>query len=501
MCFAIEPLSRENQRMQQFKISLEPLRMIILKAASIIFYCVLLLAVVDYGTVQSISRAVISLAIAALFGVSMLIIGLPRHTINAFRLAIFLFLATAFYVFLQTTEIIHILPIHPAWEAIKPYVDQPVEGVASITPADDRAALLTVAMPLGFFMTGLMLFQTDEQAEKAFRGMAIAGGLIALWSLGQFFLFPDTLVFGEKRFYKGSLTGFFVNRNTAATFFGVITVALFSLWWNTASKVDLVLFREVMGSRKISQRSRRKLIDLTAFSVLLLASSTALMLTQSRAGIGASFLGLMFYAIAAAVLSNRQSGRSFKSARFNWKRLALVLATTIGVAFFFLAFAGRAILRAEVQGLEDGRFCIMPGVWAAIRDNFPWGTGLASFPLAYSPYHKAACGVDVTFYRAHNVYAEGLLTLGAAFPVLAAVFISSLMYIFIQGVRRRRQYRFAGLVGLANMIILLIHSALDFSIQIPGFAISFACVTAPLVTLCMRPPGGGGSRRTTTPPS
>lgn len=477
-------------------------------AAASLFFLLLLFAIVDYGAVGSSTRAVLAAGIYMLLAATALLAGIPAHARIAVNAAMCILLAASLVVFLQTTPLLHILPEHPAWSAIIAYAG-PVEGVASLTPADDRFALLSLALPFGFFATGLVLFDTDERAMVAWKGMAIAGGVVAIWSLLQFLLFPDTLVFGEKRFYKASLTGFFVNRNTAATFFGLIVVALFALWWRGLATLDPMHLRALVAGRRLPSDVRRRMRMFALFNVLLLAAVSALMLTQSRGGVVATFFGVMFYALSAAFMSSRATQRSgFGKVAFNWQKFIAVLAVVAGISFFFLVFAARVILRAEVQGSEDGRFCVMPGIKMAIRDNFPWGSGLASFAEAYAPYHKAACSLHESFLRAHNVYAEGMLTLGIAFPLLAAAVIMGLVLIFSRGIARRRQNRFAGFAGLAGLLVVAIHSALDFSLQIPGFAVSFACFLAPLATLCLRSPGGhprngppsGRRRRRTMPP-
>jgi hypothetical protein len=91
---------------------------------------------------------------------------------------------------------------------------------------------------------------------------------------------------------------------------------------------------------------------------------------------------------------------------------------------------------------------------------------------------------------AHNVYLEGLTAFGLAFVPLLFVFFAALIIIFRKGVRTRLRYRFAGQLGLAALLLVTLHSLVDFSVQIPGFAISFAIVLAPLATLCLRPSAG-----------
>jgi O-antigen ligase len=155
----------------------------------------------------------------------------------------------------------------------------------------------------------------------------------------------------------------------------------------------------------------------------------------------------------------------------------------------------------ETRLEDDMRFCYMPGIARAISDSWPWGTGLASFTETYAPYHAAQCGVDAIVTHAHNVYAEGLLTLGLAFPFYAAFFVLVQLAIFIRGARKRKNYRYASHLGLAGLLLVALHSTLDFSLQIPGFAMAYAVFLAPVVTLCLNPPGVGRDRSRRREPS
>ncbi|TGP79516.1 O-antigen ligase domain-containing protein, partial [bacterium M00.F.Ca.ET.221.01.1.1] len=70
------------------------------------------------------------------------------------------------------------------------------------------------------------------------------------------------------------------------------------------------------------------------------------------------------------------------------------------------------------------------------------------------------------------------------------------LLIFIRGARRRKTYRYASHLGLAGLLLVALHSSLDFSLQVPGFAMAYAVFLAPIVTLCLHPPGADRRRQT-----
>ncbi|MNT01232.1 O-Antigen ligase [compost metagenome] len=246
-----------------------------------------------------------------------------------------------------------------------------------------------------------------------------------------------------------------------------------------------------MANRLTVPTEQKKLIRRAAFlGVLAGFCFIALMLTGSRAGIGSSLAALIFLILLIVFNSPARTGRNGVSGRRRQRgtrrRAALLIA--IAIALFAL-FANRVALRMETRLEDDMRFCYMPGIARAIADNWPLGSGLASFTDIYAPYHAARCGVDAVVTHAHNVYAEGLLTLGGAFPFYLAFFVLIQLVIFIRGARKRRNYRYASHLGLAALLLVLLHSTLDFSLQIPGFAMAYAVFLAPVATLCLNPPG------------
>lgn len=462
-----------------------------------LYWLVLLVAIVDYGAVAVTTVSILCAIIFTILPLALLLRGVPHHTRHTLVAAITLLGITGAWVLFQISPLPGGAFEHPAWSEALRQAPQTV-AVLSVTPADDLAAFNALALPFGVFMAGLVLFDTDKRALSALRIMAIAGGIIALWSLLQFLLFPATLGFGEKRYYLTSLTGFFVNRNTAATFFGLIVLLLFASLWRSASALEPVRIRVAMAqNRPLPADQRKLLIGVFAVLALLGVALVTLMLTRSRAGTGASFAALLLLGIglAAGIRGNGRQG--FGTARRMRRplRILATLAAVVVITIVFASLAGRALLRAEVQGTDDGRFCVMPRIVSAIGDYFPFGSGLASFRQVYAGYHDSACGISAVWYEAHNVYAEGLLTLGVAFPLLVAVITIWLATVFIRGIRNRRSLRFAGVLGLAALVLVAIHSALDFSLQIPGFSIAFAALLAPLVTISLRPAGGGGTVR------
>jgi hypothetical protein len=91
---------------------------------------------------------------------------------------------------------------------------------------------------------------------------------------------------------------------------------------------------------------------------------------------------------------------------------------------------------------------------------------------------------------AHSVFLEGLLTLGVLFLPCAALAYYVLIKAFAHGAAHRRRYRYVPLTCLGILLMLTLHSLVDFSLQIPGFALAAAAVLGSGAAVSLR------SRRT-----
>lgn len=466
--------------------------------ASLVYWFSILLALLNYGAVELLTVALLALPIFTLLLILLISVGIPDYTRSTLWMSTILCAFIVCWVRVQTTATLGASFGDPAWNDIRDFLpDTP--SILSVTPADDRAAALRIAVPFGVFVVGLLLFSTDDRARKALKVLSVSAGILSILSVAQFYISPELLLFDAKVAYSSSLTGLFVNRNTAATFLGLVLLL-------NASFVEVGLrntdFRRHLGviavGGALSPDARRKLWSVAFDLVLLFSSLTALMLTKSRGGIGATFIAMCSLLLVKFIGRRRKGSRQLATT----SRRNIVLKTLYATGGFvimlmiFLWLGQRVMLRSNVQDVfDDGRFCVMPGILSAVRDHFPFGSGLSSFASVFPGYRDPSCGLIGVWDRAHNVYLEGVLALGLVFVIPFVVLTMWLIVVFMIGIRNRRSARFAGELGLSALMLILVHSAVDFSIQISGLAIFFAAMLAPIVTLCLRPAGNGHAHR------
>ncbi|MBO9136775.1 O-antigen ligase family protein [Rhizobium sp. L80/93] len=454
------------------------------------------LPVLEFGAVR-----LFPLTIATMFSVgvallSLVIFGSPKRARSLFLTFLLLGLATFSWVWMQTFQFLPSSTINELWNDL-PMASVAARGSISIVPADSIATLLFVALPLLSFLTGLLVIRTDGDARMVINSLGVGGALCAIYGLIQFSFFPTTNLFFQKDSYLDSLTATFVNRNTAGTFLGIVTLITLRFAWSYGRKISV--------GRIIKRRFQNRNVDSAGLGTFLVSVSCAasaamaLMLTKSRGATASSLLalGVMLYLTLEDQNADGKSG--FSRPRTSRKGVIRFIIVAFVLIVCFSIFGGRAILRAEIQGGDDGRYCVLPGIIDLARGEPIFGYGFGSFLYAFPPFRDPACGIINVWDRAHNVFLEGYIGLGVLFPALVLVGGGSLIAAHIIGLRERRRMRSYAVVGLAVIVLVGLHSLVDFSIQIPGMATYAASLLAATSSICLAKTSRASTQRAREP--
>jgi hypothetical protein len=453
-----------------------------LAAARGLYYLALILAVLPLGAADrpTLGLSVASVALAALVSAF-----IPLRDARLERLrwaAMAILLALILYIVFQCLRFPGNPFANPIWRTVGDQLGAR-SGSISVAPSESLYALGGLASPFLIFVAGLALFQGDDAAWSLWRLLAVGAGLLAVFSLIQFLAFPSWLLIFPKVYYLDSLTAVFVNRNTAATFLGITALLLFGCIIRVLDHGGRVSAGGLLAPWRLGTRARR---DFWIYGGLCAATIVALLLTRSRGGVAATVVGFVtaaaiMDATAARPPADKNVGSDRR--RSGFKPLMALAAIVVVV----LVFGGQTILRLQTQGLDNARFCILPGVFAAIRDNWLWGSGFATFGQIFPMYRDPACGIDGSWLRAHDSFLEGYLGLGVLFIPAALLIYFLLISVLTHGIRNRRQNRFAPIAALAVLVLATAHSLIDFSMQIQGVRIVFAAAMAAGVTLSFHP--------------
>lgn len=329
---------------------------------------------------------------------------------------------------------------------------------------------------------GLIVGADRDRARQLLQVMAWSGAVYAIYGILSFLIEPTMLLWREKRAYVGSVTGTFINRNTAATYFGSCAVVWLTILLEQIRRhlrTDRIVWKRV-PARVLSGTPRSVIVSFSLLFICLMA----LFLTGSRAGVVLSLFAL----IITFVVYFR---RDLPPRSGVW----IALAGSGSFALILLQFMGGVVSnRFDVQGLADeGRIAAYRSTLRMIAD-YPWfGTGLGTFAWSFPAYRSPEISMWGVWDIAHNTPLE--LASEVGLPLAGAVCFGwvIILGLLIYGIRTRRRDTIIPLAAFSVSILGNLHSWVDFSLQIPGYAIVvFALVGAGLSQSFT---GGSSARR------
>jgi O-antigen ligase len=259
-------------------------------------------------------------------------------------------------------------------------------------------------------------------------------------------------------------TGSFFNRNHYAGFlemtFPLALGYVLSLGdWRGASGKPL--FRRMLSSENLQKQA--------LFLFLLGLAFLAVLFSRSRMGIFSVIVSLVFF--------TSLSSRSLRSGR----GLRRMVYTVVGVAVFFGLFIGLYPVVERFLHVGENlpsRTELWKDAAAMVGDFTLFGSGLGTFGYAY-PLYKLAVVKPIIYLHAHNDYLELLIETGvlgfASLTAALAVFLYTSLKALARLGRDEDYFRLFILAGaLTGVFSMLVHSLVDFGLQIPSNGLYFA---------------------------
>lgn len=355
-----------------------------------------------------------------------------------------------------------IAPYHPIWKQLGSLFDSAVAPSASIVRHEAFFALGAPLANILAILVGLVVGVDARRARQIMLVIALSGSFYAAYGVLSFLIEPTMILWRDKTAYLSSVTGTFINRNTAAAYFGSCAVI-----WMLLILTDVR--RHLPGRRfRWSNLSRdlakipQALIALK-FAALLICVM-AMFMTGSRAGVAVSLLSMIF--VFVVFLRKDLPPRTGV-----W--MALAAAALVALVLLEL-LGGRVVSRFDSQGLTDsGRLEGWKSSLRIIADN-PWfGTGMGTFQSAFPPFRSPNISMRGTWNAAHSTPLEVALEAGIPMTLLLSAGWAVMLTVLARGVFSRKRDASIPLAAIGIALLALLHSSLDFTLQIPGYSIPF----------------------------
>jgi O-antigen ligase len=316
---------------------------------------------------------------------------------------------------------------------------------------------------------GLVVGSDRNRARQLLLIVGWSGTAYALYGIISTLVEPNMILWRE-RHGTGFVTGTFVSENTAATYFGSCT----AIWLVALS--DQIRERLPKGPLKWEHFSLLFAFDgpgkMARTFFAFLSCFTALLMTGSRAGVT---VALVTFVVAVTAYFRRDLSK--------WHTRALLILIASGAVLLLVQFLGGGVnLHFNTKGLDDeGRIATYRSTLQMIADH-PWfGTGLGTFAWGF-PRYRSAADLTGVWDLAHSTPLELAADVGIPLAsVIALGWILVLLLLMRAATRPRREGIAVPLAALSVALIGLSHSTVDFSLQIPGYAIvAFGVVGAGL---------------------
>jgi O-antigen ligase len=353
-----------------------------------------------------------------------------------------------------------IAAFNPIWERATEALGKQLVPAVSIVTGEPFFALGHSLANVLALVLGIFVGVDPDRARRGLRVMAWAGVGYAAYGIFAFAIDPMHILWQAKAAYIGSLTSTFINRNTAACYFGSCS-AVWLVLLMAAIRRSLprgpIKWRE--APRRLLRKTRK---DILLRLVMWFICLSAMFMTNSRAGVLFS-LGIMVVTFMAYFWRDMPRGRGFLT----------VLAVCVAASLLLLqVFGGNVGSRIDLQGLSDtGRLHAYQSTLKIIADT-PWfGTGLGTFAQAFPAYRSSDISLRGIWDIAHSTPLEFASEMGIPLTLLVAAAWLFGLATLVRGFRGRRSTMAIPLAAFAVSSIALLHSSIDFSLQIAGYSI------------------------------
>jgi O-antigen ligase len=335
-----------------------------------------------------------------------------------------------------------------------------------------RETVIALFFLLITFLTASNFFYRRERLKVLANFLVIYGLAIAVFALGEEYL-ESIGVIHQTEAYEG-VRGPFANRNHFAGYMEMLA----------PFPVALVITRAVRGKQQVLCGVAAALIGVAVIGSL------------SRAGMVCLAIEVIFI-LGISVWSSRRhrcddetGGLGDTKIRLLPMRAAAVVAIVTVIAIGSFSISAKPAIERFSHTIHQirsndpevdftaGRRLIWRDTLEMIRSNLLFGVGLGAYRAAY-PVYRDRDGSPSIFSQSHNDYLQVLADCGIVGGLIAVWFLVSVFHTVSQSIRASDPLLSGVAFGSAAAILgILIHSLVDFNLQLPSNALLFLLLLA-----------------------
>jgi O-antigen ligase len=359
---------------------------------------------------------------------------------------------------------------HPIWELAGEVLEHDLWGSISLDPWQSWTSIARFLTYIMVFCVTFILVRDAVRARRLLAALVVIGVIYGLYAYvfyifgwSQFSLFHQIPYTYEAR----EIAAPFINFNSFSPFAGLMALCA-------------LVFLVDHGSRTVVARRGFGPLFLTLTNylfgrgVILLLAALILVSSVIIGGSRGGFLALSAGLFTLLALSLRvTAGQPVR--RWHIAGIAALVSLFIGLTFLMgdsLAVKFDSLMAAG--GRDETRLLLWDSALRMVEASPLLGLGLGSFEAAYPLYAEER--LPLLMDRAHNDYLE--LAAGLGLPA-AALWLSALLWLAVicaRGVFIRRRDRIFPVLGVGATALVGVHSLVDFSLQIPAIALTYAVI-------------------------
>ena len=333
----------------------------------------------------------------------------------------------------------------------------------SLYPYATRIEILKLLSYMGIFMLTISIINTKEQTSRLIKVLIIFGFILSLFGIIQKATGTGKIYWFRELTHGGSPFGPFVNRNHFAGHIGMIIPLSIAYVFTIHKKEKQIIY---------------------GFMALIM--TLAVFYSTSRGGVTTFLAGLVLFVVVML----------FK--RLKNKGLWIITAFVICLSGY-LIYLGiidpvmERFIKTDIS--SEQRFLVWKGAWNGFIDFLTFGSGLGTFQYIFPMYKYS--GINLYYDHAHNDYFEFFLETGMSGVLIFILFLWYLISSWkdklpswqadnpeteeadkpVSWQAKKIENRFYIRLGLlTSIVVILLHSIVDFNLHIPSNAVLFSLI-------------------------
>jgi O-antigen ligase len=383
-----------------------------------------------------------------------------------YRAALILVLLAIAWGFIQVLPIVPRGWVGPVWQTTAPLVGGKLAATISVSPWRSTTELMKLVSYVMAAWLARVFARSPEGAYKLLDAIIIVGALYAAYSFVLLLIGHSQFeIFYGVPLRETAFSGPFVNRNSFATYEGLVAVCagsrLITKTWSRAESAPDIGGRLLSTGHYLAGKG-------AIWSVAALLAFSAVVMTGSRAGNLATWSATIVVLFISLGLAKQQ--------KRGWLALSVAVCV-IAVAFALLAVNGAALagrLDDMAAAGDTTRLLLWNAALKMIQNAPLTGWGLGTYQLVYPLYTTGS--MHFVMDKAHNDILEFVAGFGLPAAVLWWSALAWLVAICGRGIFTRKRHRVLPAVALGASILVAIHSIFDFSLQMPAIALTYAAI-------------------------